>query len=247
MISRRAILSGLVVATVGAPRLAFAQTPRAVRRVVLYTAIPRWKDNVIEGLRDLGWVDRRNVVVEWRTTVDAYEADLRQMLQRPVDVLIVGGPVAIRAAMTMTDKVPIVAIDLESDPVASGFGKSLGRPGKNVSGIWMDLPQLAGKQLQFLQETVPGLSRVGVVWDDRIGVPQWTETRSAARALNLSVQAVALHEVAQTDDVMKHTLVERPQALLFLVLRALPRLAALAIQYRLPSIHFFRPIPSPAA
>src|SRR5262245_48829373 len=96
-------------------------------------------------------------------------------------------------------------------------------------------------------ETVPGRSRVGVVWDDRIGAPQWTETRSAARASNLSVQAVTLHDVAQTDDVMKRLLVERPQALLFLtapvVLHALPRLTALAIQHRLPSISPFSTYP----
>ena len=215
VIGRRAVLYGLAGATLRVPQVAFAQSPRRVRRVVLFSGLPRWKDTVSDGLRDLGWV--------------------------------VGGPAAIRVAMKATATVPIVAIDLESDPVASGFVKSLARPGKNVSGIWMDLPQLAGKQLQFLRETVPGLRRVGVVWDDRIGRPQWTEAQSAARASNVSLQAVALHEVSETDDVVKRLLVERPQAILALtapvVFRALSRLAELAIQHGLPSISPFSTYP----
>lgn len=59
--------------------------------------------------------------------------------------------------MKLTNTVPIVGIDLESDPVARGFVKSLARPGGNVTGIWMDLPEIAGKQLQFLKEAVPTL------------------------------------------------------------------------------------------
>jgi putative ABC transport system substrate-binding protein len=247
VIGRRTVLHGLLGVTVGVSRHAFAQTARSVRRVVVYSGIPRWNEVISDGLRDLGWAVRQDVIVEWHTTVGAYEVDLRKTLQHPVDVLIMGGPLAIRAAMMLTDKVPIVGIDLESDPIAGGFVKSLARPGKNVSGVWMDLPQLAGKQLQFLRETVPGLSRVGVIWDDRIGQPQWTEAQAAGRAANVTLHPVTLHEESQTDDAIKRLLVERPQALLLLtspvVFRSLSRLAALAIQHRLPSISPFSTYP----
>src|SRR5262249_17583219 len=190
--------------------------------------------------RDLGWLPGQDVVVDHRPAPDGIvtEDSLREVLRGPVDAVIVGGPQGIRAAMTVTETVPIVGIDLESDPVANGFVKSLGRPGKNVSGVWMDMPELAGKQLQFLGQTVSALRRVGVIWDDRIGQPQWTAVQSAARASNLTAQAVALHAVARAEDALNRLLVERPQALLFLtapvVFRSLPRLAELAIQHRLP-------------
>jgi putative ABC transport system substrate-binding protein len=71
--------------------------------------------------------------------------------------------------MQATTTIPIVGIDLETDPVAAGFVKTLARPGGNVSGIWMDLPEIAGKQIQFLREVLPALRRLGIVWDDRIG------------------------------------------------------------------------------
>src|SRR5215470_7391856 len=158
-IARRAVLQGLASATLGVPRLAFGQTSGRVRRVVLYSGTPRWKDVVSGGLRDLGWAIGRDALVDWRSTAEIanLEMDLRHELQQPVDAFIMGGPQAIYTAMKVTDKVPIVGIDLESDPVARGFVKSLARPGKNVSGVWMDLPQLAGKQLQFLREVLPGL------------------------------------------------------------------------------------------
>src|SRR5262245_8814854 len=103
--------------TVGVSRRAFAQTRRSLRRGGVYSGIPRWKEVISDGLRDLGWAVGQDVIVEWHTNVGAYEVDLRKTLQHPVDVLIMGGPQAIRAAMVLTDKVPIVGIDLESDPV----------------------------------------------------------------------------------------------------------------------------------
>ena len=249
MMDRRAFVSGLAMGLVGAPTIGRAQTTARIPRVVVY-ATPVWTDTIIASLRELGWVEGRSVVVEWRDPDSgaAMESDLRKWVDWPVDAFIMGGPQRIHAAMKATHTIPIVGIDLESDPVASGFVKSLGRPGTNVSGVWMDMPELAGKQLQFLREVAPGLRRVGVVWDDRIGAPQFAQARSAAQALNISLHPVPLHTAAEVDDVMKRLVVEHPQAIVLLtapvVFAALPRLATLARQYRLPSISPFSTYPA---
>ena len=247
---RRTFVSGLAMALVGAPTSGRAQTTGRPPRVVLYTTTPVWKDTIVARLRELGWVEGTSVVVEWRDPESdaALETDLRQWVRSPVEVFVMGGPLRIRAAMKATRSIPIVGIDLESDPVASGFVKSLARPGMNVSGIWMDLPELAGKQLQFLREVLPTLRRVGIVWDDRIGAPQLAQARAAARASNVTLHPVPLHTTAEADDVIKRLLRERPQAIVLLtapvVFSALPRFADLARQHRLPSISPFSTYPS---
>jgi putative ABC transport system substrate-binding protein len=250
--SRRALLLGLAAAALGAPRLSNAQTAGRIPRIVIFTGRPATKESVVAGLRDLGWVEGQNVVIEVRLG-EAIEGtvlrtELLDVVRRPVEVLVMGGPHRIRVAMNVTKTIPIVGIDLESDPVASGFVKSLARPGTNVSGIWMDLPELAGKQLQFLREIVPTLSRVGVVWDERIGGPQFAQAQAAARASHIRLHAVTLHHSAEADDAVKRLLVERPQAILLLtapaISQALPRLAELARQRRLPSISLFSTYPA---
>jgi putative ABC transport system substrate-binding protein len=149
--------------------------------------------------------------------------------------------------MRATTTLPIIGLDLESDPVANGFVKTLARPGGNVSGVWMDLPEIAGKQIQFLHEVVPGLRRLGVVWDDRIGAPQFTEVQAVCRAANISVHAASLRAEADVDGVVKRVVADRPQAMLVLtapvISHVLRRIGELALQGRLPSISPFSTFP----
>ena len=230
------------------PRYATAQAPERVPRVVLYFTSPVLKDIVAARLRDLGW-GGGSIVLDFRPPAleGDIESHIREIIRQRADVLIIAGPERIRAAMNVTQTIPIVGIDLESDPVAAGFVQSLARPGRNVTGIWMDLPELTGKQLQYLRETVPKMSRVGVVWDDRIARAQLAEAERTARALNITLYPVPLHKTAEADDVMKRVIAERPQALLLLtapvVFTALSRLATLARQHRFPSISPFSTYP----
>ena len=179
---------------------------------------------------------------------DAYVHIGEHLGKGPVDALIMGGPQLIRAGMTATKTIPIIGIDLETDPVKAGFVKTLARPGGNVTGIWMDLPEIAGKQIEFLREVVPGLSRLGVVWDDQVGQPQLVEAKSAARAVNVSLYPSTLRQAADIDDVMKRLLAERVQAVVALtspvVFRTLSRLADLTRYNRLPSISPFSTYPA---
>lgn len=245
-ITRRAVVLGIATALT-APRGATAQPAGRAQRVSMYIG-RLGRDSLVEALRERGWAEGRNLLVDWHGEEGSEARIAEHLAKAPADVLVVGGPHRIRAAMRATTTIPIVAIDLEADPVATGFVKTLARPGGNITGIWMDLPELAGKQIQFLREVLPSLNRLGVVWDDQIGLPQFTELQAVSRAANISLLPAALRLTTEIDSVMKRLLAERPQAIVLLtapvVFAALPRLAELAHQSRLPSISLFSPYPA---
>jgi putative ABC transport system substrate-binding protein len=174
LMRRRRILAGLLL-TLAAPLAAEAQLPGKVARVGITVATDVYYDAFVQRLGELDWVAGQNLVVERRsargerTKVAAMIAGLVAV---KVDVIVVTGPLAIEIARKATSAIPIVGLDLESDPVASGFVASLARPGGNVTGTFLDLPKLSGKELQFLKETVPGLVRVAVLWEPETGEPQ---------------------------------------------------------------------------
>lgn len=244
---RNALRSLLALGAAAGPISGFAQEPGKVRRLVLFTTSPLAKGWFAAGMRDLGWIEGRNLAtITWEAGHQIDEAALRSTLldrSQPVDVLVIGGALRIRAAMNVTRTVPIVGIDLESDPVASGFAKSLARPGGNASGVWMDMPELVGKHLQLLREAVPRLDRVAVFWDDRFLGPQFAAVEAAARTSNIALSWVAVHKEAEFSGAMEQLLVRQPQALLVLssptVFASLPRVAELARDHRLPSICLF--------
>jgi putative ABC transport system substrate-binding protein len=235
MLTSACLLAGPVVAE--------AQQGKKTPRVAFYaTSNPReWFG---AALRELRWNDGQNIVIEWHNPLGSDREQARRaiadIVKRPVDVAVVGGPHLIRAALNVTKTVPLVGIDLESDPVASGFVHSLARPGGNLSGIWLDLPELAGKQLQFLREVSPTLKRLAVLWDDQIGEPQLAQAQSAARMLNIAIYPISLRRTTEIDEAWNRVLAERPQAILALtapvVFQGQARIADLARAHRLPSI-----------
>lgn len=246
MVSRRDVVRWTAVSLV-APGRAIAQSVARALRVSIYSA-PAVKDALVAALVERGWVEGSNIVFEWHGA-EGSEARIGEHLAvTPADVLVAGGPHRIRAAMGVTTATPIIGVDLESDPVAGGFVKTLARPGGNVTGIWMDLPELAGKQIQFLREVLPSLKRLGVVWDDQIGRPQYTELEAVSRTASISLRPAALRLTTEIDSVMKRLLTSRPQAIVLLtapvVFASLHRIAELALQSRLPSISPFSPYPS---
>jgi putative tryptophan/tyrosine transport system substrate-binding protein len=245
-ISRRAFLVG-TSAVLGAPRPTHAQTSGRTPHIVAYTAAESTRDSIIDGLRERGWVVGRNVTFEWFSAEGAEARIGENLAKTSTDVLVMGGPPRIRAEMLATTTVPIVGIDLESDPVTSGFVKTLARPGGNVSGIWMDLPEIAGKQIQFLREVLPTFTRLGVLCDDRINQLQLEAATTGGRTLGVKLHPAALHAAGEIDAVMKRLLGERLQALLLMtspvVFRVMARVAELSRESRLPSICPFSSYP----
>jgi putative tryptophan/tyrosine transport system substrate-binding protein len=245
-IARRGLLVGMAAA-LAAPRGAPAQPTERTARVGIYTTAPSWRDSIAGVLRDRGWIEGRSIAFEWHGAENSHTRLGEDVARMPPDVLVLGGPLRIREAMRVTTTIPIIGLDLESDPVTSGFVKTLARPGGNVSGLWMDLPEIAGKQIQFLREVIPNLNRLGVVWDDRIGKPQFDQVQAVCRGTKTSVHAAPVHGVADIDGAMKRLLTERPQAIVLLtspvISNGLARIAELALESRLPSISPFSTFP----
>ena len=120
-----------------------------------------------QGLRDLGYVEGRNIVIEYRYADEKYErlpALAAELVRLKVDVIVSHGTPGPLAAKQATSAIPIVMTSA-GDPVASGLVSSLARPGGNVTGLSLMVPELGGKRVQLLKEILPGLSRVAVLWN----------------------------------------------------------------------------------
>ena len=118
-----------------------------------------------QGLREVGYVEGKNIVVEWRhaeaSKLDRLPALAAELVRLKVDIIVTGGPPATRSAKEATATIPIV-MGFDDDPVANDFVASLARPGGNITGLSALSPEIGGKQLQLLKEIVPRLSRVAV-------------------------------------------------------------------------------------
>jgi putative ABC transport system substrate-binding protein len=204
----------------------------------------RSRDTVIAALRDLGWIDGQNVTIDvrWR------EEEIEDLVRLKVDVLFLAGPIRLQIGSRLTQTIPIVGQDLESDPIARGFAQSLARPGINITGIFLDIPEIAGKQLQYLQDMVPDLRRLAVLWDDRIGDVPFRAMETAARSEGISVQSAVVLDSSQIDSAIGRLVEGRPQALLALtspyVFATQGRIAELALLHGLPSISGFTTFPA---
>ena len=147
-----------------------------------------------QGLKELGYVEEKNVAVEYEFAqgkLDRLPDLAGELVRLKVDVIVVGGSTATRAAKNATKLIPIVMINV-TDPVVLGFVVSLARPGGNITGLSNLAPELGGKRLELLKEIVPRLSRVAVLGDPNSPAygPQLNELKLAARALGLQLQPV---------------------------------------------------------
>ena len=146
-----------------------AQQPTKVPRIGYLTAaslsaISARTEAFRQGLRELGYVEGKNIVIEWRYAegkLDRLPALAAELVRLKVDVIVTAGPTATRAAKEATTTIPIVMAQ-DSDPVGNGFVASLARPGGNITGLSTLAPELSGKRLELLKEIVPRLSRVAV-------------------------------------------------------------------------------------
>ena len=148
-------------------------------------------------LRDLGYVEGKNIVVEYRYVegnVDRIPTLVTELVELKVDVLVVGTLVGIRAAKRATNMIPVVMVTTQ-DPVATGIVDSLARPGGNITGVTTLTRDLSGKRLELLKEGVVGISRVGVLWDTNAGpgpAIAFKEYEAAAGSLKIQPQSLAV-------------------------------------------------------
>jgi putative ABC transport system substrate-binding protein len=159
-LNRRAfmtLLGGAAAATFSLFRPRAARSQQVARKIARlgFLHVARNENTLafIEGLRAAGYIDGQNAVIEARyyaSMLDRIVELAKELVSLQCDVIIATGPYAIQAAMTATGSIPIVGIDLESDPVAKGWASSLAHPGKNLTGWFLDLPELGGKQIELL-------------------------------------------------------------------------------------------------
>ena len=200
-----------------------------------------------QGLRDLGYIDGKNISIDIRSAAGKPGALPRlaaELVQRKVDVIFASGPAAIRAARDATSVAPIVAMDLETDPIEAGWVKSLARPGGNLTGLFLNLPGMAGKWLELLKAAAPGIRRVGVLWDSTTGSAQMIAAKAAAPAFALELQVIEVRGDAEIDAKLVAGVGAGSRALLMLSSPALSNhqkeIADFALKNRLPAISPFR-------
>ncbi len=165
------------------------------------------------------------------------------LVARKVDVIIVVGPEALRAAGAASTTIPIVAIDLESDPIDSGFISSYARPGGNITGVFLDFPDFSKKWLEALKEAVPKISSVAIFWDPSTGTTQRRAIEAAARILDLKLVFLEMRGRADMESVFSTATKQGLEALLILsspfVSANTKLLADQALLHRLPAITLF--------
>jgi len=165
------------------------------------------------------------------------------LVNNRVDAIVAAAPPAVQAAASATNSIPVIAIDLESDPIASGFVRSLARPGGNVTGVFLDFPDFSAKCLQLLIESVPTLSGVGVLWDPTTGALQLKAVEAAAQGFGIVVQVFEAQRAADIAEAFYVADRSRIQGLLLLsspLVAGNPQLIAdLAIRRNVPTISLF--------
>ena len=240
---RRAVLLALAAGAAGA-RGAFAQAQAP--RVGLVSGGTLSLDAFMLGLRDHGYVPGQTIAVEHRPTVghaDRYRPAIESLLATRPSVIVVTSTHGILAARSLTRTVPIVAVDLESDPVATGVAASLARPGGNVTGFFLDVPEMSGKLVQLIKEAVPGLARTGVLWDAAIARPQFEATERAARAAGLTIHSAPVRAASDLDAAVDGAVRDGARALIVLSAPLMrvnqARIDDLAFRHRLPSVTVF--------
>jgi putative ABC transport system substrate-binding protein len=199
MIDRRVLISALTATLLGAQGRAFPQQPEKLPRIgVLVSASPPhpFADAFRRGLHPLGYVDGKNIAIEWRYTEgrsDRAAEFAAQMVQLGVDVIVAHLTPAVRAAMAATQTIPIVMAPAGA-PVQTGFIATLARPGGNVTGLSAMEAELGGKRLQLLRDLIPNLVCVAVLAStmtaDPFSRPFVQDMQSAATGAGLQLEPV---------------------------------------------------------
>jgi putative ABC transport system substrate-binding protein len=226
---------------------ASAQQPERMRRIGVLS--PGSDESALfwlhDDLRDLGWLEGKNVVFERRFAenrperLDEFAAELVRL---NVDVIVATGTLGPLAAKRATSTIPIV-MTAAGDPLGSGLVASLAQPGGNVTGMSLMAPDLGGKRLELLRELLPRVSKVAVLWNAANPYPAivFEETQNAGRALGIDVRSLEVRGPDDFDGAFAAARQHRPDALIAvedpLTFTYRKRIADFAVTERLPSLH----------
>ena len=257
MISRRAFLGGLAGGLLAAPLTAEGQQPGRIARIGylaanLAVADPRTREAFLQGLRDLGYVEGRNLLIEYRDAAgktERFPALAAELVALKVDVIVAaGGTLAALAAKQATTTLPIVFAAV-GNPVAEGLVTSLARPSGNVTGLSLVQQEIVGKSLELLKQAVPEVSRVALLlkpdsMPDRAKKDRLNAADVAARALSVRLQVVEARGPEDFDRAFSDMTRARAGALTVLATPVFDserrRLVDLAAKNRLPTVYSYR-------
>jgi putative tryptophan/tyrosine transport system substrate-binding protein len=225
-----------------------AQEPKKIPRVgVLLTGsrTPAWNEAFREALRELGYIEGRNIVIEYRSAEgknDRQPELASELVKMKMDVLVSGGGNDVtRALMQATKTIPIV-MTAGSNAVGRGLISSLARPAGNVTGITANWDDLSGKRLELLRETIPKISRIAVLWNSSGGrETQWKASQTAAKEMNLALYSMEIRSADDLEDAFKEAVKARSGAVAVTqsseVGANIQRVMQLAAKHRLPAIY----------
>ncbi|HEV8723852.1 MAG TPA: ABC transporter substrate-binding protein [Candidatus Binatia bacterium] len=227
-----------------------AQQPQKNPRIGFLSAtspstIPARLDAFRQGLRDFGYVEGKNIVIEYRYAdgkLDRVPALATELVRLNVDVIVTGGSAATRPAKEATTTIPIVMAQ-DTDPIGNEFVASLGWPGGNVTGLSIVAPELSGKQLELLKESIPKLLRVVV--PSNPNEPSYMqlrkETELAAKALKIQIQFLDARSPKDVETAFREATKRRADAVLVptmpIVASQRAQIADLAVKNRLPAMY----------
>jgi putative tryptophan/tyrosine transport system substrate-binding protein len=230
-----------------------AQQPKKVPQLGLLSPFSPsttalWHQAFREGLHDLGWVEGKNITIEYRYAdgrADRVPDLAADLVRLKVDIIVATIAVDALAAKKSTRTIPIVVASA-ADTVGSGLVESLARPGDNITGLSQIAPEMAGKRLELLKEVVPKLVRVAVLWrpDGMASSLAWKESQLPARALSLHLYSMEVRSPNEFDKAFEDATRARAGALAVmpdsLFAGNLRRIADLAARSRLPTIFHLR-------
>jgi putative ABC transport system substrate-binding protein len=204
-------------------------------------------DALRQGLRDIGYVEGQTIALEMRFAggkPEALPVLAAELAQRKVDIIIAGGPAALKAARDVTSTIPIVAFDLDTDPVAGGYARSLAKPGGNVTGLFLDQSGLTGKWLELIREVAPKVRRVALLWDSTTGPWQLAASKATAQELGMDLQILEVRSSEDFDNALRAGVRGATRALIQLSSPLIDfnskRTADFTLKNRLPAISMFR-------
>ena len=243
-------ISLVVIFLFFAVSLADAQQTKNVPRIGFLggssaSAYSGFIDAFRKSLRDLGYVEGQNIAIEYRYADGKRDrlSDLSaDLIRLKVDVILVSGSLAIGALKNATKRIPIVMTTVE-DPVAQGFVDSLARPGGNITGLTNLAPELSGKRLELVKETLPKIDRVAVLWDPVGPGPAvaFKETQAVAPPMGLQLQSLEIRSPNDFEGAFKAAIAERSGAVIvlqsFLTNAHRRRIVDLALTHRLPGMY----------
>jgi putative ABC transport system substrate-binding protein len=241
------LVTGAVLAGLGTTGEALGQTNVRLVGVLSFTAVtdePRYVKafNVFRRtLAEHGWIEGNNVAFEYRSArgdPSRFAEAAAALVALDVDVIFASSAPVVRAAYAATRTIPIVAIDYTTDAIAEGYVENYARPGGNVTGVFLDAPDFAGKWFELLKAMVPSLSRVCVLWDPGPGTTHLQAVRSVATSMDINLQVLEVREPGDIETAFL-ALRERTQAAILLPSPMIhgqsARLAGLALKHRLPA------------